>query len=305
MCVILRYFLQLSVAMSFVITLPTITIPATQYEMLPRPQRIINGQEVFVYDYPYLVYFEIATTNQILCGGTIVNRWSILTAGHCVFQRQLDEIIVIAGYNKESRDMQFRDIIGVKMHPQFVYQTRANATPMHIDYDYAIVHIHEPLKYTLGVRWVTLSQTMDDLNLNDAMFVMGWGGGKPKSSNRDDAEGMTKGAPLLKVGLNLDSFGLCQKNYSNIGISVTERFFCASSKQGSTCHGDSGGPIVVGALQYGLVSFAAGCFRDGYPTVFANIPVVYDWIMKAARAAMMIHRGEFIYFIIAFFVVLL
>lgn len=288
MCLILSYCIHFSMAMSFVVCLPT--TPVTQSEVLPQPQRIINGKEVFVYDHPYLVLFKIANTNEVLCGGTIINRWSILTAGHCMFQRDLDEIIVIAGFNKVSRDLQFRDVIGVQMHPKFLQKAKANATEMDIDYDYAIVQIDEPLKYTLAVSWVTLSPTMDNVKVGDAMFAMGWGEGKPKFLAKGDTKAIT-GAPVLKgVTLNLDHFEECQRNYSEIGVSVSERFFCASSAEGDTCQGDSGGPIVVNNIQYGLVSFAAGCFREGYPSVFANIPAAYDWIMQAARATREIHQ---------------
>ena len=42
---------------------------------------------------------------------------------------------------------------------------------------------------------------------------------------------------------------------------------CASSPGKDSCSGDSGGPMVQGNLQVGIVSWGAGCVRPGFPVV--------------------------------------
>lgn len=292
-CVIFSYLLHLWI-LSLVTCLPAVNIKHS-HEPLPEPQRIIHGKEVYIYDYPYLVYLGVATANQVLCGGSLLNQRTVLTAGHCVHDKYPDELIVVAGYNKESRNMQYRDAEKIIMHPKYARnppnETRDNK---YIDYDYAVVKTERPFEYTLAIKSVALGKSMESVSIGDSMFVMGWGEVKPKQMVASE-NGITAGAPILKgVSLNLENFKKCQQTYADIGVTVSDRFFCAASTNGDTCQGDSGGPIVVGRFQYGIVSFAAGCFRDGYPSVFANVPMVYDWIMAEAGGGL-VHAEHVIY----------
>lgn len=294
-CVIFSYLLFLWVA-SFVTCRPAVNTNHSQ-EPLPEPQRIIHGKEVYIYDYPYLVYLGVATANLVLCGGSILNQRAVLTAGHCVYDKHPDELIVVAGYNKESRNMQYRDVEKLIMHPQYSMSPQNQTTEnRYIDYDYAVVKTERPFEYTLAIKSVVLGKSMESVSIGDSMFVMGWGEVKPKQiPASENIQGITAGAPLLKgVSLNLLDFNKCQQSYADIQVTVSDRFFCAASRNGDTCQGDSGGPIVVGRIQYGIVSFAAGCFRDGYPSVFANVPMVYDWIMAEAGGRM-VQAGQVIY----------
>lgn len=313
MCVIGFKFLLLFLMTNLqgIISAPVVLL----HEMLPMPQRIINGKEIYIYDHPYLVYLAVAATNELLCGGSIVNKWSILTAGHCVHEREMDQVTAVAGYNRESRHMQFRGVSSVTIHPEYVDRTKNNKNGSssstedkrlrYIDFDFAIVHLDEPLAYTLAVHWIELAQTMTDIDERTEMLAMGWGGIKPKRSLISNMRGgggveeKVEGevderrsrrrrrrkliTPTLKgVVLHIVDLSECQRNYSEIRVAITDRFFCAASRKGDTCQGDSGGPIVVNNVQYGIISFAEGCFREGFPTVFAKIPTVYDWIMVTA-----------------------
>lgn len=42
--------------------------------------------------------------------------------------------------------------------------------------------------------------------------------------------------------------------------------------------GDSGGPLTVNNELTGLVSWANGCARPGYPTVYTRVSKFLDWI---------------------------
>lgn len=258
--------------------------PPPSPEMLPQPQRIVNGREVYIYDHPYLVYLSKAATNEILCSGTILNRWSILTAGHCMHKQPIEDVVVVAGYNKEQRNIQSRHVAKVTMHPQFVDTTKDKTVKRkYVDFDFALAHLLKPLQYTLAVQWVVLAKSYQDLKENDELFVMGWGA--QKFSPPQNAMKLVTPA-LMGVPLTLSNFPECRKNYSKINVYVTHNFFCASSKWGgATCHGDSGGPIIRNNLQYGIVSYAAGCYNTGYSSVFAKIPSAYEWLRTTAVGA--------------------
>lgn len=283
MCVI---HILILVYLQFLLAVPRV-ITEAPHETLPHPERIINGKEAYIYDHPFLVYLGMAATNELICGGTILNRWSILTAAHCVHKRDIDEIQVVAGYNKEARHMQYRDLYLVTIHPKYIDRTKNNMTVKLIDYDYAVAQMDEPLKYTLAIQSVTLGTTMANIQSDTELRALGWGEIQPKRTVKAFEHHFRRlKTPQLKgVILKLVDVEECQKNYSEIRVTITRRFFCAASMEGDTCQGDSGGPLLVGNVQYGVVSFAAGCFRWGFPSVFAKIPPVYDWIMATAGVA--------------------
>lgn len=47
--------------------------------------------------------------------------------------------------------------------------------------------------------------------------------------------------------------------------------------------GDSGGPLTVDGVLVGLVSWALGCARVSYPTVFTRVSEYIDWIEKNSQ----------------------
>lgn len=52
------------------------------YKILNDDLKIVGGNIASIQDYPYLISFQIF--DQQICGGAIINPFTILTAGHCV-----------------------------------------------------------------------------------------------------------------------------------------------------------------------------------------------------------------------------
>lgn len=261
-------------------------------ETLSHAMAIINGVDVFIYDYPFMVYLAIST-NEVLCGGTIVNRYSVLTGGICVANESVDELLVVAGWNKERRHIQEREVRRVTLHPEFVVHTYGENTSVltFVDYNYAVVHLKEPLKYTLAISSVTLATSMDKLREGDPMLVMGWGSTEPRAVPKHEFVF----SHLKGTYMNMTSFAECRHNYSSQDFQITDRFFCAWSNTGATCTGDGGGPVLVDKVQFGIISFATGCLQQGFPSVFASVPVVREWILKTAAGCRAEVGGVIIY----------
>lgn len=74
---------------------------------------------------------------------------------------------------------------------------------------------------------------------------------------------------------------VCLKSYPD---RITDRMFCAGDLKGGvgSCNGDSGGPVVMNGIQYGLVSWSFGCGEPDYPGVFAKVSSVREWIKEVA-----------------------
>lgn len=71
----------------------------------------------------------------------------------------------------------------------------------------------------------------------------------------------------------------CNKMYEVYG-GISTRMFCAGSAGHDSCQGDSGGPVVQEGRLVGLVSWAAGCAREGYPGVNVKLsnPEIREFI---------------------------
>lgn len=60
---------------------------------------------------------------------------------------------------------------------------------------------------------------------------------------------------------------------------VNDQKLCLSSAQGSGgCRGDEGGPLVIGNLQEGILSYNNKLCDPKYPTVFVKVRSYLDWI---------------------------
>lgn len=85
-------------------------------------------------------------------------------------------------------------------------------------------------------------------------------------------------AALQIVTVPYVSEEVCKKSHSDRLISPY--MFCAGKMSGGEgpCNGDSGGPVVSNGIQYGIVSWSFGCALPNYPSVFAKVSAIRDWI---------------------------
>ncbi|XP_026475973.1 trypsin-2-like [Ctenocephalides felis] len=125
-----------------------------------------------------------------------------------------------------------------------------------------------PLKYTSKIQPITLAQARDQLSTGTYLTVAGWG-----TTESMEVEDMLKSVKVPYLSLNE-----CYQLYGN---QITPRMFCAGLVwQGGkdACQGDSGGPIVYKGIQYGVVSWGAGCGDAGSPGVYSSVPSQRLWI---------------------------
>ena len=70
----------------------------------------------------------------------------------------------------------------------------------------------------------------------------------------------------------------CRRRYN-----ITDNMICARGVGRDSCQGDSGGPLAVQAdgrhySVIGVVSWAEGCAKPGYPTVYTRLTSLLDWL---------------------------
>ncbi|CAB3250336.1 unnamed protein product [Arctia plantaginis] len=226
--------------------------------------RIVGGEAVNIEAYPFAVQF---LNMGRLCGGVIINSWSIVTAGHCLaFSTDMKQMIIQAGA-KYTYDFN-------------ADRYRVRAFVIHEDYnkeqafscDIALVFVDTPIK--LGPRakkgiLVNHKEWMNDKEEN--FIVTGWGYTKHKGE-------------VSKVGLKMARLHYinpreCSKFLD--GHNITADTFCLYGYgERDTCQGDSGGGVLWNNMLVGLTSYGEGCAVKGKPSIYANIWHLRSWIIK-------------------------
>lgn len=233
--------------------------------------RILRGSPIDIAQVPY---FAILLQRRIpKCGSTILNTKRLLTAGHCLGG---DKYSVLAGYNPRMKNIQHVAVHRYKIHPNYREVYGTNATPSIIDYDVAILTLAHHLFITTTVRPIKLAPELYQVPATGTLLIAVGSG----MQREDQAAERKRKNILFNVTLPIYDFEACQRAYREINVKLTPLNFCAGYEEGrfDVCNGDSGGPLMHGDLQYGIVSFGNGCGRKGFPSVYTTVPRLLNWI---------------------------
>ncbi|XP_052125029.1 venom protease isoform X2 [Frankliniella occidentalis] len=249
---------------------------------------IVGGSLAKAMEFPHMALIGYGDEPSIdwLCGGSLISKNFVLTAGHCLVAGDREARWVLLGeldYSTEADDAQPQRlrIAQTFKHPGYRPPSTYN--------DIALLRLERNARMSGYVRPACL-YTEPTLrpragNEKDELPVAtGWG-------NTDwvgDAS-----SHLLKVALRVSEPAACKKAFSSVtkiklpqGIN-TEMQLCAGGSGLDTCQGDSGGPLQVAPKNYsrdsvepycmwkivGITSFGQACGGGGvYSRVYHFLP---------------------------------
>ncbi|QWP75155.1 serine protease [Lysobacter sp. K5869] len=242
---------------------------------LVRPQ-IIGGIDVSNGKYPFMVTVQLKLLgganayDNHWCGGSLISRWLVLTAAHCV-GFEAAQYSVVAGRTALKNDAQGikAEVDAAYVHPKYLAGDGG--------YDVAILVLKTPIDKIKPVALVTAGT--DALERPGTQLTnIGWGNTIQQNPFPPGGNGTRQPNRLQEVQLPVVSYAECAYAYRGTGMLAAQGLdLCAGRTGKDACQGDSGGPLFVALpgdknfLQVGVVSRGAGCGATGYPGVFTRV----------------------------------
>lgn len=240
-----------------------------------RISRIVGGKEAEFGQFPWQAFIQVAGSR---CGGTLVSRQHVVTAGHCVAKYQYNPSSIrvtlgdyVLNSDVESLPSETFGVRQIRVHPDFRF------TPQADRYDVAVLVLDRPVTYRANVMPICLPP-------KDAQFVArvaeaaGWGALEPGSKVRPRV--------LQHVHVPVLPNEVCENWHRRQGINIRihDEMLCAGYERGGkdSCQGDSGGPLMLNdyGVYYliGIVSAGYSCAKNYQPGIYHRVSSSSDWI---------------------------
>jgi secreted trypsin-like serine protease len=251
---------------------------------------IVGGTTVPNGKYPFMVALldkrksEGAFQEQF-CGGTLIDKDSVLTAAHCffrnrgIFQSRI-KLVVVAGRTDLNQNRgQLRSVPSSHrfIHPLYDGNKGGDA------YDAAVLKLSRPVKGIKPIKLATAKQNKLE-KPGRILTTAGWGSVISKPQSIEDYP-----KRMREVSVPVVSDSHAKQAYQSQGLRYLPSLHVAAGKKGKgACFGDSGGPLFDSGsrTQVGVTSYGAGgCGAARYPAVYTevNSPEIGNWILRAAK----------------------
>jgi secreted trypsin-like serine protease len=247
----------------------------------PTSPMIVGGTAVPNGNYPFMAALldkrrPGGAFEELFCGGTLIDKDSVLTAAHCLVNAKPDKLQVVVGRTalKQNRG-QLRSVSHRFIHPRY----NGNG----YGYDAAVLTLRRPVKGINPIKLATAKQN----NLEKPGHILttaGWGVVKQRPGPFDILP-----FRMHEVSVPVVSDSRAKRAYQSEGLKYLPSLQVAVGKKGNgPCFGDSGGPLFDSGsrTQVGITSHGAGgCGQARYPAVYTEVNNlnIRNFILSAAK----------------------
>ncbi|KAM3597354.1 uncharacterized protein V6R79_003503 [Siganus canaliculatus] len=229
---------------------------------------IVGGQEAVKGSWPWMVHLNF-TSNGIdgwRCGGTILNKQWVLTAGNCLARnpkpRERRSMAWIGAHSLQKEGARFMQVENYKVKDGYEAQS------VGFKNDIAVVKLKKTIDLKKG--WtVGLPTGKETFDSSSECWILGWG-------NVGTNDPLPDPENLQQLKINIVPQSVCKATYPQL----TDDMLCAGGDPAGkkdACEGDYGGPLVCrsgsGFVQVGIMSYGSpdGCGLPGRPGVYTRV----------------------------------
>ncbi|KAF7271097.1 trypsin-1-like [Rhynchophorus ferrugineus] len=250
-----------------------------------RKTRVVGGSDAEKAEFPWIV--SITRRGNHFCGGTLINKKYVMTAGHCLCTGSGNDQLSAASMKvtvsqhdltKENSDAYVRDVRSIIVHPGYLCSKVRN--------DIAILELDKEVSWSQTVTPACLPADSNENSYstyeNTLATVAGWGW-----TSEDRGKG-GRAKTLQKAKVNVIDTEKCRSWYKSQGkkTKIQESQICAGHEQGGidACWADSGGPLMIESrdqmMVVGVVSTGIGCARPYLPGIYTRVSEYIPWIRQ-------------------------
>lgn len=229
--------------------------------------QVVGGTGVRNGEYPFITALLDRRASggpywQQFCGGTLIDRNSVLTAAHCVKGMRPGRLRITIGRTVLSKKQ------GVMRDVKRIYIHRKYRTNSH-KFDVAVLRLKGPVRNVRPIRIPAARQNYLEKKGSRAK-IAGWGNTVAQPISGSNRYNYPDRMQKTRVPIRKDRYAR-----SAYGKAYVPRLMIAAGKLNKgPCYGDSGGPLFKRAhgryYQIGITSFSAGCGARGYPSVYTE-----------------------------------
>ncbi|GAU89143.1 hypothetical protein RvY_01727 [Ramazzottius varieornatus] len=244
--------------------------------------RIIGGKDAVPHSWPWQVMYmhqrKGQSSHYFHCGGSVIDRWWVLTAAHCCdlpASMNVTGTSVVMGQHNASSATNEPFKVRHFIQKTIIHEGYNKPTP--INNDICLLKMEKPIQFSDHVSPVCLPETSQELPVGTECWITGWGNIQPNSSVAG-----TYPATLKQVDVKVVKRSTC--NVAFFGI-VTDKMVCVQNPGKGACDGDSGGPLVCKQngkwILHGDTSFGSARQCGGrQPSVYCSVPAELSWIRE-------------------------
>jgi hypothetical protein len=258
--------------------------------------RVVGGQAASQHEWRsfVLVRAQTAPGKTMTCGGTVISREWVLTAGHCVQGKIAADFTVTEGIDDLSTEGHKIAVDQIVLHERF-----ADGPPRN---DVALLHLTSQAN---SAPQALMSRDLAAVALRNGAEAILAGFGLTSQQPVLGAHTGAISTRLLQAIVPIVDRSRCTRILSEVPMlppayadAVSESTVCAGDVTGErdACNGDSGGPLTMKVrgrrVQAGVVSWGPGCGLRGTVGVYTSVGYFEDWIRRSAPDAVFVAGEE-------------
>lgn len=226
--------------------------------------RIVGGGPAEMGTWPFIVRLKFG--RNYLCGGTLLDGDTVLTAAHCCHGQRASgfEVFINDHFVFDQNDGQLQTSVkSLHYHKQFSWSTFKN--------DVCILKLNDDVSEKINGLFPCMPPADFDFDAGSVCYVAGWG---------LTAETASLSPVLKSVDVEIFEDKRCEEMQAH----SAKEMICAGRFGGGkdACQGDSGGPLICEhhgrTIIAGVTSWGIGCARAEHPGEWAKVSNYIDWI---------------------------